>query len=229
MQLDYNKIADTYTDNLFPFVKTLAGIALAGFALDLVFDMSATPFDGASVIFAYVAYIPYVMYKAIRADADLKKYDNEDIQEAFNSASAKVGEVTVQRDKCVRLAGAWKEKADALNKNADAINTECVRLRKSEQTLLEKLHTLKEEIANATNMIADEKAHGEKLAASAGRDARKRLLLPAELGTVYAEHRKFKSVYNNRSLSDEARGVAKAEMDTLKTQLDGAFANFIKA
>lgn len=219
------EVMDSYLDNVWPFVKSLAGVALAGWFLGFATDLNSTAFAGASTVFAMLAYIPFVMYKYMRAVADDKRFDVEVAEGLRAKALEQAQQAIAQRNQVATLAGEWKNMATAMQDKANAIATEVERLRKSEQSLLTKVQALNSQLADADKGLAsaDEllalaKANEQKAVASAIANATKPLAPYVELAKLYAQDRALMSVINDKSRSIDEHSKAREGRADIKSE-----------
>lgn len=226
------KVMDSFNENLWPFAKSLAGVALLGWLLGWLTSLNTTAFHGASTIFAMVAYIPYVMYKYARANADEQKFDVEVASELRAKALEQAQQALAQRNKVVEVATAWKEKATALEQKANAIGKECERLRANERTMQAKIQTLVKEIADATQGLADAdsamakaSANAQKAIEQAKANALAKHSPSIKAGHNYLKYALSKSIVNNNTASDQEREEARQAMKEAKALLDAYVVN----
>lgn len=228
MALDTEKLYDGYTDNVWPFAKSLAGVALLGFIMGWITDLDDTAFKGASMIFAMVAYIPYVLFRLAKDDAEAKRLDVEEAKEIAQQANSERSKALEQRNKLGEIAKAWKFKADAVKESTDALGKECERLRAMERTLLTKVQTHEKAMANAQALLAEAdeqiakaKADAQRAIANAKAEAQKPLLPYADAGRIYLKYATAKSIANpNSTATDEERAEGKRLMSDAKALLD---------
>lgn len=222
------KVMESFNDNLFPFIKTLSIIVVIAFIFEAITGVDETAFKGAGIAFCKIMYVPFIMYKYIKEEADAQKYSVEDAQDKAMQAISKAKQAIEDREQVIAIATALKANTNALQEKANALANECERLRADEQTRLQKIQTLNSQLQTLEaekQTLSDKLANADKLQANAIANAKKEatnaLRAYSDAGTNYLLYAVCKGISNVNSPFDaDVKAKAKEQGSSLKSELD---------